>query len=125
MHREFLSISWRSQVWHCPERPCSPSQAVFDIITTNRRILMRLNVWKSMRLAFVSAICLTLSVGMTFAAATDSGQIASGQKAKIKGVIVSRSGDLVKIQDKKSDAVEVVKLEESTRIEREKGLRAF
>ena len=61
---------------------------------------MRLNVWKSMRLAFVSAICLTLSVGMTFAAATDSGQIASGQKAKVKGVIVSRSGDLVKIQKK-------------------------
>ena len=86
---------------------------------------MRLNVWKSMRLAFVSAICLTLSVEMTFAAATDSGQIASGQKAKVKGVIVSRSGDLVKIQDKKSDAVEVVKLGESTRIEREKGLRAF
>ena len=51
--------------------------------------------------------------------------MSSGQKAKVKGVIVSRSGDLVKIQDKKSDAVEVVKLGESTRVEREKGLRAL
>ena len=86
---------------------------------------MKLDLLKSMRLAFVSTICLCLSAGMTVIAAADSSQIASGQKAKVKGVIVSRSGDLVKIQDKKSDAVEVVKLEESTRIEREKGLRTF
>ena len=86
---------------------------------------MKLDGLKSMRLAFVSTICLCLSAGMTVVAVADSSQIASGQKAKVKGVIVSRSGDLVKIQDKKSDAVEVVKLGESTRVEREKGLRAF
>jgi outer membrane protein OmpA-like peptidoglycan-associated protein len=87
--------------------------------------LMKLDVWKGVRFALASAIYLFLSVGATLAVAADSGQIASGQKAKVKGVIVSRSGDLVKIQDKKSDAVEVVKLGESTTIERERGLRSF
>ena len=86
---------------------------------------MKLDGLKSMRLTFVSTICLCLSAGASVIAAADSSLIASGQKATIKGVIVSRSGDLVKIQDKKSDAVEVVKLEEGTRIEREKGLRTF
>lgn len=86
---------------------------------------MKLDVWKGVRFAFAFAICLFLSASVTLAAAAESNQITSGQKAKVKGVIVSRSGDLVKIQDRKSDAVEVVKLGESTTIEREQGLRAF
>ena len=86
---------------------------------------MKLDVWKGVRFALASAICLFLSAGVTLALAAESGQITSGQKAKVKGVIVSRSGDLVKIQDRKSVAVEVVKLGESTTIERERGLRAF
>ena len=85
---------------------------------------MKLDVWKNVRFALVSAICLFLCAGVSLKAA-ESGQITSGQKAKVKGVIVSRSGDLVKIQDRKSDAVEVVKLGEGTTIEREHGLRVF
>src|SRR5271155_4019308 len=82
---------------------------------------MKLSGWKSIRFAFLSAVCLSLFAGMTFAAAADTGQIADGQKAKVKGVIVSRSADLVKIQDQKSNAVEVIKLGDSTRIERDKA----
>jgi len=86
---------------------------------------MKVNGWKSLRLASMSAICLFLFAGMTLVAASNTGQITNGHKAKVKGVIVSRSGDLVKIQDQKSDAMEFIKLEEGTKIEREKGLRAF
>jgi len=82
---------------------------------------MKLSGWKSMRIAFVSAVCLCLSAGVTFAAAADAGQITDGHKAKVKGVIISRSGDLVKIQDKKSGAVEVIKVGDSTKIEHDKA----
>ena len=86
---------------------------------------MKLDVWKGVRFALASAICLFLSGAMTLAPAAESNQITNGQKAKVTGVIVSRSGDLVKVQDRKSDAAEVVKLGENTTIEREQGLRAF
>ena len=82
---------------------------------------MKLSDWKSIRLAFLSVVCLCLSAGTTLVAAADTGQIADGQKAKVKGAIVSRSGDLVKVQDQKSGAVEVVKLGDGTRIERDKS----
>lgn len=82
---------------------------------------MKLSGWKHIRLAFLSAVCLCLSAGMTFAAAADKGQIEDGQKVKVKGVIVSRSGDLVKIQDKKSGAVEIIKLDDGTKIQRDKA----
>lgn len=84
-----------------------------------------MNGWKRIRLALLSAICLSLFAGMTLVAAPDTGQITNGHKARVKGVIVSRSGDLVKIQDKKSDAIEFIKLGEGTKIEREKGVRVF
>ena len=82
---------------------------------------MKLNTRKNMRLAFLSAACLCLSAGMTLVAAADTSQIADGQRAKVKGVIISRSGDLVKIQDKKSGTVEVIKLGDSTKIEHDKA----
>ena len=82
---------------------------------------MKLSGWKSIRFAFLSVVCLSLSAGMTFAAAADTGQIADGHKAKVKGVIVSRAEDLVKIQDQKSNTVEVIKVGDSTRIERDKS----
>jgi outer membrane protein OmpA-like peptidoglycan-associated protein len=82
---------------------------------------MKLSGWKNVRLACVSAVCLCLSAGMTFATAAATGQIADGQKVKVQGVIISRSGDLVKIQDKKSGMVDVIKLGDSTRIEHDKA----
>ena len=81
---------------------------------------MKLSGWRSIRLALLSVVCLCLTAGITLIAA-DTGQIADGQKVKVKGVIVSRSGDLVKIQDKTSNVVEVVKLDDSTKIVRDKA----
>jgi len=82
---------------------------------------MKLSGWKNIRLAILSAVCFCLSAGMTFAAAADAGQITDGHKAKVKGVIISRSGNLVKIQDQKSGTVEVIKVGDSTKIEHDKA----
>ncbi len=82
---------------------------------------MRLSSWKNIRPVFLSAVCLCLSAGTTLIVAADSGRIVDGQKAKVEGAIISRSGDLVKIQDRKSGAVEVIKLGASTRIEQNKA----
>lgn len=83
---------------------------------------MKLNNWKNLRLAILSAVCLCLSAGMTVAVAADAGQITDGHKAKVKGVIASRSGNLVKIQDQKSGAVDVIKVGDNTTIEQDKAL---
>jgi len=45
--------------------------------------------------------------------------------AKVKGTIVSRNGDLVKVKDKKSGQVVVVSLTDDTKIERKKGKVEF
>lgn len=51
--------------------------------------------------------------------------IEDGKKAEVKGVIVSRFGDLVKIQEEKSGKVDFVKLGEKTVIEREVAKHPF
>lgn len=81
---------------------------------------MNLSSWKDIRFG-LSAVCLCLSAGTTVVAAANASQIANGQKAKVKGVIISRSGDTVKIQDKKSGAVEFIKFADNTRIEHDKA----
>ncbi len=81
---------------------------------------MKRSGWKSAILAFSSAICLCLSAGQALAAAEGKDQITDGAEAKVTGVIISRSGNLVKIQDK-SGAVEVIKLDDGTKIERDKA----
>jgi len=83
---------------------------------------MKLSGWKSNRHVFLAAC---LFAGMTLYGTTESPATEHGNKKEVKGVIVSRSGDLVKIQEKKSGEVELIKLGDSTVIERERGLRAF
>ena len=73
----------------------------------------------------LSMVCLCLSAGTTVVAAADAGQITDGQKAIVKGVVVSRHGNPVQIQEQKSDQLEFVKLSDSTRIERQKGKVVF
>jgi outer membrane protein OmpA-like peptidoglycan-associated protein len=91
------------------------------VIVNDRRVPMKLSGWKNIRLAILSTVCFCLSAGMTFAAAADAGQITDGHKAKVKGVIISRSGNLVKIQDQKSGTVDVIKVGDSTKIEHDKA----
>jgi outer membrane protein OmpA-like peptidoglycan-associated protein len=68
------------------------------------------------------AVCLVLLTGLLNAGGQ---QFEAGKKTKITGVILWRSGDLVKIRDKKTGDVAVVNLTDNTKIERDKdfGMR--
>lgn len=69
-------------------------------------------------------VCTVLLAGLVFAVSPVDQTIASGQKGKVKGKIVSRSGDLVKVKEKSGDTVTVV-LTDTTKIERDKGAKHF
>jgi hypothetical protein len=49
----------------------------------------------------------------------------AGQKGKVKGVIKSRSGDLVKVQDNKTGSLVVVKITDDTKVLRDKHRVVF
>jgi len=82
---------------------------------------MKRNGRKKFRLAFLSAVCLCLSLGTTPPASANASQIADGQKARVRGVIISGSGNLINIEDEMSGAIVVIKLGATTRIERDRG----
>jgi hypothetical protein len=57
---------------------------------------------------------------------TAAGQtFTAGQKGKVKGTIISRSGDLVKVQDAKKGPMAVAKITDGTKILRDKHKIAF
>jgi outer membrane protein OmpA-like peptidoglycan-associated protein len=64
--------------------------------------------------------CMLLLASLAYAIPPNASQIASDQKAKIKGTIVSRSGDLVKVNDKKTGSAVIVVINDNTKIERNK-----
>lgn len=84
---------------------------------------MKLFSGKKTRLAFLSTACLCLVTLMAFVAVGNAAT--NGQKTKFTGTIMSRESQLVKIQDKKDASVRVVKITDSTKIERQKGKGAF
>jgi hypothetical protein len=69
--------------------------------------------------------CILLLAGLAHASPPNAPQIASDQKAKIKGTIVSRSGDLVKVNDKKTASGVIVVITDNTKIERNKFTHQF
>jgi outer membrane protein OmpA-like peptidoglycan-associated protein len=83
----------------------------------------KLKNWK-MSLLF-GALSLALLGSLTYAGAPGSPQITADQKSKVKGTIISRNGDLVKVKDKKSGQVVVVSLSDDTKVERKKGKVEF
>jgi outer membrane protein OmpA-like peptidoglycan-associated protein len=70
---------------------------------------------------FGAMLVLTLAT----AALASTPQISSDQKAKIKGTIVSRSGDLVRVNDKKTGSAVIVVIDDNTKIERKKSNYTF
>ncbi len=66
-----------------------------------------------------------LLAGMTLGSIANAQQFTAGQKVKVKGQIVSRDGELVKIQDGKAGSVETVEITDNTKIERKKGKVIF
>src|ERR1700689_156301 len=69
-------------------------------------------------------VCVVLLTVFALASAGFA-QITSGQKAKVKGQITSRKGDVVKIQDDKTGSMVVVKITDDTKVLRDKHKVAF
>lgn len=87
---------------------------------------MSLNIrkWKSNVLAQV--VGTILLANFTFAAAnSETLQISAGNKVKVKGSIVSRDGDLIRVREKNPSKVVVVNITDDTKIERKKGKALF
>ncbi len=81
---------------------------------------MKLSAIRSIRHALLSVICLCLLATMSFAAGAAKGPSTNGQKATMKGTIISRDGDLVKVVDEKDGSTVAIKVTDTTKIEREK-----
>jgi hypothetical protein len=77
----------------------------------------------------LSVLCCAIGVvllgSIAFAGMPGASQITADQKSKVSGTIVARSGDLVKVKDKKTGQVVVVSISDSTKIERKKGKIEF
>lgn len=71
------------------------------------------------------AVCLILLGHLGYAATPNAGQIAADKKAKVKGTIESRNGDLINVKDSNTGSIVVVSITESTQIERKKGAFKF
>ena len=82
---------------------------------------MKVNVgkWSVQVSHYVS--CVILLGSLTLAATHKTTQVAPGERTRITGSIVSRSGDLIQLREKKSDELVVVTITNKTRIERKKG----
>jgi outer membrane protein OmpA-like peptidoglycan-associated protein len=81
---------------------------------------------KKSKITVVCAVlCLTLAACLSVAATPNPPQIASGQKAKVKGTIVSRNGDLIKVKEQKTGTMVVVNLVDGTKIGRNTGRVVF
>ena len=79
--------------------------------------------WKASLLS--CTLSLALLAGLEYAATPAAAQITADQKSKVSGTIVARSGDLVKVKDKKTGQVVVVSITDETKIERKKGKVEF
>jgi outer membrane protein OmpA-like peptidoglycan-associated protein len=80
----------------------------------------------SFRRAGVERLCGGLLTIMTLASlAYAQTSFTSGEKAKVKGTIMSRKGDLVKVQDTKTGTSAIVKITDDTKIVRNKSKVLF
>ena len=79
--------------------------------------------WKrNVVLCASAALVLT---ALTFALAHKTIQLAAGENAKVRGTILSRDGDLMRVLDKKSGEIVVVNLKDDTKIERKQDRVLF
>jgi outer membrane protein OmpA-like peptidoglycan-associated protein len=71
------------------------------------------------------AVCLVVLGNVAYGSALNTPQIESGKKAKVKGTIAARSGDILKVNDKKTGTAVLVSISGNTTIERKKGTFKF
>jgi outer membrane protein OmpA-like peptidoglycan-associated protein len=70
-------------------------------------------------------VCAILLTVIAFTSAGYAQTFTSGEKGKVKGTILSRSGDLVKVQDKKTGSTATVKITDDTKVLRDKHKVGF
>jgi outer membrane protein OmpA-like peptidoglycan-associated protein len=70
-------------------------------------------------------VCVVLLTVLTLASTAFAQTFSSGDKAKVKGTITSRKGDLIKIQDEKTGSPALIKITDDTKIVRDKSKIAF
>ncbi len=70
-------------------------------------------------------VCVVLLTVLTLASTAFAQTFSSGDKAKVKGTITSRKGDLIKIQDEKTGSPALIKITDDTKIIRDKSKIAF
>ena len=83
---------------------------------------LRISKWSG---ALCCAVSVALLGTLLYAASTETSNIPLNQKVKVTGVILSRSGDTIRIKDKKSGQFVVADITDNTRIERKKGHLQF
>lgn len=86
---------------------------------------MKLNLWQWKERTLYGLGCVVLLGSLSYAAQPEPRLIAAGKKVKITGRILSRSGDLVNVYDKRSGESVVVDLNASTKIEHKQGKLPF
>jgi outer membrane protein OmpA-like peptidoglycan-associated protein len=69
--------------------------------------------------------CAALLVVVALASVGFAQTFTSGEKGKVKGTIISRKGDLVKIQEEKAGTLAIVKITDDTKILRDKSKVSF
>ena len=86
---------------------------------------MKLRIKKRSGAALSCAVSVALLGTLLYAASTGTSRIAINEKVKVTGVILSRSGDTIRIKDKKSGQLVVVNISDDTKIERKTGHLQF
>ena len=86
---------------------------------------MKLTISKRNGAALCCAISIVLLGALLYAASTSNSHLLAGEKVKVTGLILSRSGDTVRIKDKKSGEFVVVNVTDNTKIERKRGHLQF
>jgi outer membrane protein OmpA-like peptidoglycan-associated protein len=74
---------------------------------------------------WAQVVCALLLAGAAIMAVGNAQQFSAGEKGKMKGQIVSRNGDQVKVQDAKTGSPGVVLITDDTKILRDKHTVAF
>jgi outer membrane protein OmpA-like peptidoglycan-associated protein len=73
-----------------------------------------------MLMLFVYAFAVILLANHALAARAGARQFSPGESTKVSGLILSRDGDLIRVRDKKSGEVVVVRIDDSSKVERTK-----
>ena len=73
--------------------------------------------WTLMLFIYACAVILVANHALA-ASAGKTRQLSQGESAKVSGLILSRDGDLIRVHDKKSGEVLVIRIDDTTKVER-------